>query len=61
MNIDNVISYYVGKVVTDRVHIERHTGVKDWLVEENKKELRRDEITLAALRCAKMVGFTGEE
>lgn len=61
MNIDDVISHYVGKVVSDRVHIERHAGIKDWLVDDYKKELRRDEIVLAALKCAKAVGFTGEK
>jgi hypothetical protein len=61
MSIDDVISYYVGKVVTDRLHIERNAGIKDWLADENRKELRRDEITLAALKCAKAFGYTGEE
>lgn len=61
MNVDDVISHYVGKVVMDKLHIERHAGIKDWLVEGYKKELARDKIVLAALKCAKSVGFSGEE
>lgn len=60
MNIDDVISMYVGKVVSDRVHIERRTGIKDWLVEEYRKQLAQDELVLRALKCAKANGFTGE-
>ena len=56
MNVDDVISYYVGKVVADKVHIQRHLGIKDGL-----KGLERDELVLAALKCAKAIGFTGEE
>lgn len=61
MNVDDVISHYVGKIVSDKVHIERHAGIKDWMTEKYKKELERDELVLAALRCAKSVGFTGEK
>ena len=61
MNIDDLISYYIDKVVSDKVHIDRHAGIKDWLVDGYKKELQRDELTLAALKCAKAIGFTGEE
>lgn len=61
MNVDDVISHYVGKVVADKVHIQRHAGIKDWLVEGYKKELERDELVLAALKCAKAIGFTGEK
>lgn len=60
MSIDDVISVYVGKVVSDRVHLERHAGIKDWLVRDYEKQLIQDELVLAALKCAKANGFTGE-
>lgn len=60
MSIDDVISVYVGKVVSDRVHLERHAGIKDWLVRDYEKQLIQDELVLAALKCAKVNGFTGE-
>lgn len=61
MNIDDVISVYVGKVVSDKVHLERHGGIKDWLVRDYEKQLVQDELVLRALKCAKANGFTGED
>lgn len=42
-------------------YISSATPVSDWLVEGYKKELERDELVLAALKCAKAIGFTGEK
>lgn len=61
MSIDDVISVYVGKVVSDRVHLERHAGIKDWLVKGYEKQLAMDKMILGALKCAKVNGYTGEE
>lgn len=55
MNVDDVISYYVGMVVRDKKAIERSPG------EGHERELERDRIVLAALRCAKANGFCGED
>lgn len=61
MSIDDVISVYVGKVVNDKVHLERHAGIKDWLVRDYEKQLVQDELVLRALKCAKANGLTGED
>lgn len=55
MNVDDVISYYVGRVVRDKQAIERSPG------EGHERELERDRIVLAGLRCAKANGFSGED
>ncbi len=55
MNVDDVISYYVGRVVRDKQAIERLPG------EGHERELERDQIVLAGLRCAKANGFCGED
>lgn len=60
MSIDDVISVYVGRVVSDKVHLERHSGIRDWLVRGYEKQLVQDELVLRALKCAKANGFTGE-
>ena len=41
MSIDDVISVYVGKVVSDRVHLERHVGIKDRLAKDYENSLPR--------------------
>ncbi len=53
MKIDDVISHYIGRVVRDRKSVERSPG------EGHEREL--DRTVLAALRCAKANGFSGEE
>ena len=55
MKIDDVISHYIGRVVRDRKAVERSPG------EGHERELDRDQTVLAALRCAKANGFSGEE
>lgn len=55
MNVDDVISYYVGRVVRDKQAIERSPG------EGHERELERDRIVLTGLRCAKANGFCGED
>lgn len=55
MNVDDVISYYVGMVVRDKKAVERSPG------EGHERELERDQIVLAGLRCAKANGFSGED
>ena len=55
MKNDDVISHYIGRVVRDRKAVERSPG------EGHERELDRDQIVLAALRCAKANGFSGEE
>lgn len=61
MNIDDVISLYVGKVTSDKKRIavapEYTVGVPR---STYQKELERDSIVLSALKCAKANGFTGE-
>lgn len=55
MNVDDVISHYVGVVVRDKQAVERSPG------KGHERELERDRIVLAALRCAKANGFCGED
>ena len=61
LTIDTVISQYVGKVTTDKERILKapvySAGIPRHVYEE---ELRRDEMILGALKCAKAHGFSGE-
>lgn len=58
MSIDDVISYYIGRVVRDKKAIleEPVSGG----ISRHEKELQRDQMVLGALRCAKANGFVGE-
>lgn len=55
MNVDDVISYYLGKIVRDRKAVQMNP------CKEKEKELNRHLIVLHALICAKANGFSGEE
>ena len=61
MNIDIAISEYIGKVVRDRSYIQKHGNLDDWLVKKAKRELELDALVLGALKCAKAIGYAGEE
>jgi hypothetical protein len=58
VNIDDVISYYVGRVVKDKKALLEEPVSND--TSRREKELRRDQIVLGALRCAKANEFIGE-
>lgn len=58
MSIDDVISYYVGRVVRDKKAILEEPVSSD--TSRRERELRRDQIVLGALKCAKANGFIGE-
>jgi hypothetical protein len=58
MDIDDVISYYIGKVVRDKRNLIGSGPVST--SRSREKELERDLLILNALRCAKANGFTGE-
>lgn len=61
MNIDDVISYYVGRVVYHRKKVEITPECSEGIPRSvYEKELKRDQIILGALKCAKANGFTGE-
>lgn len=61
MSVDDVISYYAGRVVYHRKKVkitpECSEGIPCSVYE---KELKRDQIILGALKCAKANGFAGE-
>jgi len=58
VSIDDVISYYIGRVVRDKKALLEEPVSSD--TSRREKELRRDQIVLGALRCAKDNGFVGE-
>lgn len=61
MNIDDVISEYVGKVVRNKKRVLEapicSAGIPRHVYE---KELQRDTLILGALKCAKANGYSGE-
>lgn len=62
MNIDDVISYYEGKVVRDRKRILTASPISEGVPRAvYEKELKWHKLVLCALKCAKANGFTGEE
>ncbi|MFR6626817.1 MAG: hypothetical protein ACLURW_11010 [Flavonifractor plautii] len=62
MNIDDVISYYEGKVVRDRKRVLTASPISEGVPRAvYEKELKRHKLVLGALKCAKANGFTGEE
>ena len=62
MNIDDVISYYEGKVVRDRKRVLTASPISEGVPRAvYEKELKRPKMVLGALKCAKANGFTGEE
>ena len=58
MSIDDVISYYVGRVVRDKKALLEEPVPND--TSRRERELQRDQMVLGALRCAKANGFIGE-
>lgn len=62
MNVDDVISYYVGRVVRDKKYVQNTSVCSEGVTRSvYERELERDQIVLAALRCAKANGFCGED
>ena len=61
VNIDDVISVYIGKVVSGKKKVEITPECSAGIPRRvYQKELQRDQIILGALKCAKANGFTGE-
>lgn len=58
MSVDDVISYYIGRVVRDKKAILEESVSGG--ISRHEKELQRDQMVLGALRCAKANGFVGE-
>lgn len=62
MNVDDVISHYIGRVVRDRKNIQNASVCSEGVTRSvYERELERDQIVLAGLRCAKANGFSGED
>lgn len=62
MNVDDVISHYIGKVVRDKKNVEKTPVCSEGVTRSvYERELERDRIVLAGLRCAKANGFSGED
>ena len=57
LTMDRLINLYEGKVVHDRVNIQRHFDAPA----DYERELVQDKMILGALKCAKANGYTGEE
>lgn len=57
LTLDRLINLYEGKVVHDRVNIQRHFDAPA----DYERELAKDKMILGALKCAKLYGYTGEE
>ena len=57
LTMDKLINLYEGKIVQDRVNIERHRDSEA----DYERELAQDKMILGALKCAKLHGYTGEE
>lgn len=56
LTMDRLINLYEGKVVHDRVNIQRHDDPTEY-----ERALAQDKMILGALKCAKLHGYTGEE
>lgn len=57
LTLDRLINLYEGKLVHDRVNIQRHFDAPT----DYERELAQDKMILGALKCAKLHGYTGEE
>lgn len=62
VTLDKLINLYEGLVVTDRKSVMLCGEFKDDAMSELKKRcLKQDKMTLGALKCAKMHGYSGED
>ena len=61
LTMDKLINLYEGKIVQDRVNIERHRDSEVLPARVYKRALAQDKMILGALKCAKLHGYTGEE
>ncbi len=59
--LDKLINLYEGKIVQDKVNIERHQGSPVLPPRVFEKALAQDKMILGALKCAKANGYSGEE
>ena len=57
LTLDRLINLYEGKIVHDKVNIQRHADSASVY----ERELAQDKMILGALKCAKFHGYTGEE
>ena len=60
LTMDKLINLYEGKIVQDRVNIERHRDSEVLPARVYERALAQDKMILGALKCAKANGYSGE-